>query len=223
MDEGIRAHQLPAHYSGLVDEWYCVLAVCGAPSASPQPENASRSKRRRRDEPDPESDSGAEEDDGASPSTRRTAVYHTTDPIGYVCRLNGDALMPFEGDAVEWHHEQLRSVRHRTAPPPMPATTSAAAAKRKLTRCGSSRYRIVFVIGPLPSQNSAVIVQTLLLWRSRGLVPRTAWGKLIAEHFYAHFWVNYEDVFPMLHHDVIHTDSGEVYIKEKTSLQQLQQ
>lgn len=229
--------QLPVHYSGLADEWYCVMAVCGAPSAAADQDAASgpasqpSAAKRQRTEEASEGEGATGRGPGApgaSASTRRTAVYHTTDPIGYVCKLNGDPLLPFDADAVEWYNSQKRKLEQRNtsyglasaealpATTPAPPLLSHANLKRKAgSHGGASRYRIVFVIGPLPSQNSAIIVQTLLLWRSRGLVPRTAWGKLIAEHFYAHFWVNYEEVFPMKHHTIAHNELGEVYIKEK--------
>lgn len=220
-------NRLPAHYSGLVDEWYCVMAVCGAPPTD-TPRSAKRSStnghtgEQQQLEEDGDIQSSQPQRPRGSQATRRTAVYHTTDPIGYICKLNGDPLLPFGADAVEWYAEQERQISGGTTPSVAatpPTTGSSSSLRKRVARGGSSRFRIVFVIGPVPRQKSAQIVQTLLLWRSRGLVPRTAWGKLIAEHFFTHFWVNYEEVFPMRHHVVLHNpETGDVFLRSKAAL-----
>lgn len=83
----------------------------------------------------------------------------------------------------------------------------------------SQPFSLVAVAGPFPDEESARIFEKIWRNRSRGAVPRTIWGRAIADYFRASWWMSPAVLFDFVHVRVRHEECGDVYLYLKQSIQ----
>jgi hypothetical protein len=77
---------------------------------------------------------------------------------------------------------------------------------------GSQPFSLVAVSGPFEDETSATIFEKIWRNRSRGAVPRTLWGRAIADYFHAQWWMSPAVLFDFAHLGVRHEENGDVYL-----------
>ncbi len=123
----------------------------------------------------------------------RTLIFHSMDPLLHVRVLN---------------NEQPDSANRKKRA--MPATQPVVLQRKHV-------FQPVTILGPLQDAEDARKVQEIWKWKSRAILPRIVYAKVIADHFGLQVWHQLDALLGLEHFDVVHRDQ-DVYLQRKRAM-----